>query len=243
MRFDSSPKVRMDSPLSVFDLHSDYVPNSPIKMKYATLKLGEKTLDQKLDLTTDLAAALLTNVAVYALPDPTPAALTGKVTAIRAKMTEVSNAQTVLDTKLSELDALEVDLDNSLTDETAYIQKASHGVEATIALLGVPVRSTPAPVAAPEKLRNFRLMPGKNAGEVKSACKPDGMAASYEYHWATDPTKEENWKHLDVSSGCRAKFTERTSGQTMWVRGRAIGKNRRAKVRGATRPPSPCRKT
>lgn len=193
-------------------------------MKYATLKLGEKTLDQKLDLTTNLAAALVTNVAVYGSPVPLPATLTAKVAAIRTKQGEVNTAQTVLDTKQGELDALELDLDSSLTDETAYIQQTSHGDEATIALLGVPVRSTAAPMALPGKFMNYRLSPGTKPGEVKSAGKPDAVAASYEYAWASDPTKEENFKHLDTSSGCRTTFTGQPSGSTMWIRGRVIGK-------------------
>ena len=229
MRYDSSPPVYYDSPTAFYDLPDTPSSQPTIKMKYATLKLESKTLDQKLDLTTDLAAALTTHVAVYASPNPPPATLTGKVTAIRAKQGEITAAQTVLDTKLAELDALEVNLDNSLAQETAYIQETSQGIEANITLIGVGVRSTAAPLAAPGKVQNFRLMPGTRSGEVKCAGKPDAMAASYEYDWATDPTKEENWKHLDTSSGCRHTFTGLTTGQVIWVRARVVGKKKTGK--------------
>ena len=198
-------------------------------MKYATLKLTEKTFDQKLDLTTDLAAALGLNIAVYANPNPSTASLTGKVAAIRSKQIEVNAAQTVLETKQGELDALAVDLETALIDETSYIQTTSHGVEATIRLLGVDVRSTPLPPPTAAKIQNFRLMFGANPGEVKSACKPDSGSRSYDYDWCTDPTKEANWKHLDTSSGCRATFTGLPSGTTIWVRARGEGKKKTGK--------------
>ena len=164
MRYDSSPPAFYDSLTGFYDELDPPLTFERTPLKYATLKLSGKTLDQKLDLTVDLAAALGTNIAVYATPNPSTVTLTGKVTAIRAKQLEISAAQTVLDTKMGELDTLAVDLENALVDETSYIQTTSHGVEATIRLLGVDVRSTPLPLAAPEKLQNFRLSPGKNPG-------------------------------------------------------------------------------
>lgn len=70
MNYDSNPPVYYDDPLSFYDAPGP-VPSQPRKpMKYVVLKLNDKTLDQKLEFTTDLAAALLTNVATY--PDPEP---------------------------------------------------------------------------------------------------------------------------------------------------------------------------
>jgi len=192
-------------------------------MKYVVLKLNEKSLDQKLEFATDLAAALTTNVAVYATPDPTPATLTGKVTAITAKRGEMTAAQTVLDTKTAELQALEDDLDQLLTLEGAYIQQTSGGDEAKINLLPVEMKATPGPTTAPGQVQDLKLLPGANPGEVKSVLKPTAGAQGYEYQSTSDPTKPETWTHLETSSGSRTTFNGLVSGTKLWVRARAVG--------------------
>jgi hypothetical protein len=192
-------------------------------MDYVALKLSEKTLDQKVDLTTNLAAAFITNIATYATPDPTPTVMTGKVTAINAKKTLLSAALAVADGHLTDLAALEADLDATLTSSAAYIQKTSGGVAAKIALLNVPIKGKVSPMAAPGQVLNLKLARGDNAGEIKSSCKPDPNAKSYEYWMTLDPTKPDTWKMCDTSSGCRATLTGYTSGSIVWIRVRAVG--------------------
>lgn len=223
MNYDSSPPVYYDDPLSFYDA-SGAGPSQPRKpMKYVVLKLNEKTLDEKLEFTTNLAAALTTNVAAYPSPDPAPSALTAKVTAINTKRGEVVAAQTVLDTKQGELQVLEGDLDDLLLLESAFIQKTSGGDAAKIALLPVEVKATPGPTTIPAQVLDLKLSPGLNAGEVKSSVKPTQGARGYEYQYTTDPTKPETWEHLDTSSGSRNTFVGQTSGMKIWVRARAVG--------------------
>ena len=223
MNYDSNPPVYYDDPLSFYDSPGPE-PSQPKKpMKQVVFKLNQKTLDQKLDFTTDLAAALTTNVATYASPDPSPATLTGKVTAIQAKRGEVTAAQTVLDTKTSELAVLEGELDDLLTLSAAYIQKTSGGDEAKINLLPVETKAAPSPTTTPGQVMDLKLSPGKNAGEVKSSIKKTSGAQSYEYESTTDPTKPDTWEHLDTSSGTRTTFTGLVSGTKLWVRARAVG--------------------
>ena len=192
-------------------------------MDYVALKLGEKTLDQKLELTTNLAAALVANVATYATPDPAPTVLTGKVTAINAKKTLLSAAQAVVDGHIADLAALEADLDATLILEAAYIQKTSGGLAAKISLLNVDTKSHNATATAPGQVMNLKLSRGENAGEIKSACKPDPNAVSYEYQMTLDPTKPASWALCDSSSGCRATLTGFASGSIVWIRMRAVG--------------------
>lgn len=192
-------------------------------MKYVVLKLNEKSLDDKLDFTTDLTAALSLNVAVYASPDPTPAVLNAKVTAINTKRAQVTAAQTALDTKLAELDTLEGELDDLLMLEGAYIQQTSNGEAAKIALLPVEVKATPGPTTAPAKVIDLKLSPGNNAGEVKSMVKKTAGARGYEYEKSSDPNVPTGWSHLDTSPGSRTTFTGLTSGTKLWVRARAVG--------------------
>ena len=218
-----------DDPASVYD-ENPVVPVKIIKpMKYAILQLNNRNLDQKLTLTTDLTAALTTNLAVYATPDPTVTALTAQVTAIRTKKTELDAVLAVVDTKQGELDALELALDNLLTLELAYIQKTSGGDEAKITLLGLAVKGAPTPTTTPDQVQNLKLTPGQDSGVVLSYLKPLDGAKGYDYDYTTDPTKAENWKHLDTSSGCRTKFTGLVSGQKIWVRARAVGKKNTGK--------------
>jgi len=223
MNYDSNPPVYYDDPLSFYDSGGSGPSQPRIPMKKVVLKLEEKSLDQKLDYTTDLAAALTTNVATYASPDPPPATLTAKVTAITAKRGEVTAAQTVLDTKTSELAGLEGELDDLLVLEAAYIQKTSGGDETKINLLPVEMKASPGPTIAPAQVMDLKLVAGKNAGEVKSSLKPTTGAQGYEYEYTTDPTKPDTWQHLDTSSGSRTTFTGLTSGSKIWVRARAVG--------------------
>ena len=218
-----------DDLASVYDENPVAPSNLINPMKYAILQLTNKTLDQKLTLTTDLTTALTTNIAIYADPDPAVAALTAKVTAIRAKKTELDAALAVVDVKQGELDALELELDNQLTLELAYIQKTSGGVESKIKLLGLAVKGTSVPATTPDQVQNLKLTPAKSSGTVKSYLKPLASAKGYDYDYTTDPTKEENWKHLDTSSGCRTTFTGLVSGQKIWVRARAVGKKNTGK--------------
>lgn len=192
-------------------------------MKYVVLKLNEKSLDDKLDFTTDLAAALTLNVAIYASPDPTPTVLNAKVTAINTKRGQVTAAQTALDTKVAELETLEGELDDLLTLEGAYIQQISNGDAAKIALLPVEVKATPGPTTAPAQVLDLKLSPGPNAGEVKSVVKKTAGARGYEYEKSLDPNVPTGWSHLDTSSGSRTTFTGLTSGTKLWVRARAVG--------------------
>ncbi len=192
-------------------------------MDYVALKLSEKTLDQKLELTTNLAAALTVNIVTYATPNPATTVLTGKVTAINAKKTLLSAAQAVVDGHTADLAALEADLDATLTSEAAYIQQTSGGVAAKIALLNLDIKGRVSPMAAPGQVLNLKLSRGDNAGEIKSACKPDPNANSYEYQMTLDPTKPASWALCDTSSGCRATLTGFTSGSIVWIRVRAVG--------------------
>ena len=163
------------------------------------------------------------NVATYASPDPTPATLTGKVTAIQTKRGEMTAAQPVLDTKTSELAVLEGELDDLLLLAAAYIQKTSGGDEAKINLLPVETKAGPGPTTAPEQVMDLKLVPGKNAGEVNCSLKPTAGAQSYEFESTTDPTQPDTWEHLDTSSGSRTRFTGLESGTKLWVRARAVG--------------------
>jgi hypothetical protein len=159
----------------------------------------------------------------------TPAQWTAKVAAINAKKQEVNVAQAALDTKVSELDALELDLDNSLITECAFIQEKSGGVKAKILELGVEVQAEPVQPTTPDQIQNFRVTFGDKPGEVKTACKPDPNASGYEYQMTLDPTKPDSWTLLDTSSGCRHVLSGLTSGAKTYLRCRAVGKRKTGK--------------
>lgn len=218
---------------SIYDdpaVHYDE-PDAPLsqpktRMKYVALKLGSKTLDQKLDFTTMLAANLTTFVADYPSPPITPTQLNGKVTAINAKKNEVATAQTTLDTKLSELAALELDLDTALTTEGSFIQDKSGGVAAKITELGVEIQAAPNAPVTPGAPQDFRVTAGDNAGEVKTACDADPHAKGFKYQTSTDPNNPALWVLKDSSSGCRHTLTGLTSGQKIYIRMCAVGKKK-----------------
>lgn len=193
------------------------------RMDYVALKLGDKSLEQKKTLATNLAAALVTNVAIYATPDPATPALTGKVTAITTKQTLLAAAQAVVDGHTADLKTLESDLDTLLTSEGAYIQKTSGGLAAKITLLGLDIKSQSTTATAPGQVLDLKLMPGGNDGEIKTACKPVTGARSYEYQWTLNPTTPTSWALRDTSSGVRTTLTGFTSGDKVWIRVRAVG--------------------
>ena len=192
-------------------------------MDYVALKLSEKNLEDKKTLATNLAAALVTNVATYATPSPATTVLTGKVTAITAKQTLLSAAQAVVDGHAADLAALELDLDGELTAEAAYIQLTSGGVAAKITMLGLDIKGHVSPTTAPAQVTDLKLMAGDNAGEVKSVCHPTAGAVSYVYQWTLNPNDPTTWALKDTSSGCRHTLTGFTSGTKVWIRVQAVG--------------------
>jgi hypothetical protein len=192
-------------------------------MDYVALKLGEKTLEDKKTLATNLAAALVTNVTTYATPDPATTVLTAKVAAITAKQTLLDAAKAVLDGHTADLKGLESDLDTLLTSEAAYVQKTSGGVAAKITMLGLEIKGRVSPVTHPGQVTDLKLSPGMNAGEVKTVCHPTPGAVSYIYQWTLDPTKPDTWALKDTSSGCRTTLSGFTSGSKVWIRMCAVG--------------------
>lgn len=198
-------------------------------MKYVALKLRGKSLDDKVNMATNLAASLDKNVADYPDPDPTPQEYTDKVAQILAHRIVLSAAQTQFEKATNDLAALEDELDGMLTQGGAYIQKASKGVESKIVALGVGVRNTPLTVTSMDRVLNFRVTPGNYAGEVRTACDPVPGARSYQYQINDNPTMTANWKMCDTSSTTRATLTELPSGKAIWIRARAVGGRRAGK--------------
>ena len=63
MRYDSSPPVFYDDLAVRYDEPDALSPQPKVRMQYVALKLGQKSLDQKLDFTTTLAGNLTTYIA------------------------------------------------------------------------------------------------------------------------------------------------------------------------------------
>jgi len=226
MRFDSSPPIHFDDPSVRYDLPDVLTPTGKNTMSYVALKLNQKSLDQKLDFATSLGANLTTYVADFPLPPVTPGQLTSKVAGINAKKLEVGAAQTALDTKLTELDNLEVDLDTSLTLEGKFIDDKSGGVAAKILELGVEVQADRTPPSTPDVMRNVRLMVGDNPGEIKTTGRSDPNAKAYKHQISTDPTKPELWMLKYASPNPRHVLKALTSGQKIYHRMCGVGKKK-----------------
>lgn len=192
-------------------------------MEQIALKLGDKNLEQKLELTDNLASALDTNLAVYAAPNPTTLVLTGKTKAIRDKLVDLSDAEAVVTKINTDLAAMETDLDATLTLEAFYIQNTSLGDPAKLALLPVELKGHATNPVTPGAITNFRLSPGVNPGEVIAASDPTTGAMSYEDQMTLDITKPETMTHCSTSSGSRKTIPGFTSGSHVWMQRRAIG--------------------
>jgi hypothetical protein len=192
-------------------------------MEQIALKLGEKTLEQKLELTDNLSSALDTNIAVYATPNPTTIILKGKATAIRAKLVAISDAEAALTTLNTELSDMETDLDVNLALEASYIQNTSKGALDKLSLLPVELKSHSTAMTTPGDITNFRLSPGVNPGEVSLASDPTPGAVSYEHRQIPDITKPDVTVMLESSSGCRTVLSPFPSGSHIWVQRRAVG--------------------
>jgi hypothetical protein len=223
MRFDSTPRALMDVATSVMDDSGGGPLQTKTRMEQIALKLGDKNLEQKMELADNLAAALLANATVYAQPDPPPATLTSKTTAIRAKLVDISNAETALTNLNNELTDMETDLDVTLTDEGAYIQKTSKGDLAKLTLLPVELKGHGTTPTAPGPISGFRLSPGVNSGEIKAESKPADGAISYEHQQIPDISKPDVTVMLESSSGCRTVLSGFPSGSHVWVQRRAVG--------------------
>jgi hypothetical protein len=213
----------MDVATSVIDEGGGPLTTKGKRMEQIALKLGDKTLEQKLELTDNLVSALDTNIAVYATPSPATTVLTGKAKAIRDKLVELSDAEAVVTKINTDLANMEDDLDASLTLEGSYIQNTSGGDLAKLSLLPVELKSHGAGTTAPGPITNFRLSPGVNPGEVKVESDPEPGAISYEHQQIPDITKPDVTVMLGSSSGCRTVIPGFTSGSHIWVQRRSVG--------------------
>ena len=223
MRFDSTPPALMDVVTSVFDL-SDGGPLLTKKhMEQIALKLGEKTLEDKLELTDNLSSALETNNAVFTTPKPTTVVLKAKAAAIRLKLVDISDAEAALTALKSELAAMETDLDVNLTVEASYIQNTTQGAADQLALLPLELKGHGTVTTAPGPIIGFRLSPGVNPGDIILDSKPAAGAVSYEHRQIPDITKPDVTFRLEGSSGCRTVLTGFPSGNHIWVQRRALG--------------------
>jgi hypothetical protein len=223
MRFDSNPPALMDVATSVMDSGGGGPLQPKKRMEQIALKLGEKTLEEKLELTDNLSSALDTNKTVYTTPSPTTIVLTGKAQAIRDKLVAISDAEAVVTKLNNDLAAMEADLDDNLTLEGSYIQNTSQGDPAKLALLPVDLKAHASNPVTPGAVTNFRLSPGVNPGEVIAASDPATGAISYEHQQILDITKPDGVLRLDTSSGCRTVLPGFPSGSHVWVQRRAVG--------------------
>jgi hypothetical protein len=223
MRFDSTPPALMDLATSVFDSSGGGPLQPKQRMEQIALKLSEKSLEQKLELTDNLTSALTTNLAVFALPNPTTVVLNGKATAIRAKLVAISDADAVLTKLNQDLSTMEDDLDANLTSEAAYIMETTKGAPDKLALLPVELKGHGTNPITPGAILGFRLSPGVNVGEVKAESKPTDGAISYEHQMIPDITKPDVAVMLESSPGCRTMLNKFTSGAHVWIQRRAVG--------------------
>lgn len=223
MRFDSTPPRLMDVATSVMDEGGGPLTTKGKRMEQIALKLGEKTLEDKLELADNLSSALLDNVAVFATPNPLPAVLTTKTKAIRDRLVDLSDAQAVVTKINGDLAAMEHDLDVTLTTEAHYVAEITQGDATKLALLPLELKTNSTTTTPPGPITNFRLSPGVNPGEVKVESDPEPGAISYEHQQITDITKPDVTVRLDTSSGCRTVLTGFTSGSHIWVQRRAVG--------------------
>ncbi len=223
MRFDSTPPRLMDVSTSVMDETGGGSLQPKKRMEQIALKLAEKSLEQKLELGDNLSSALKINVAVFAAPNPTPVTIDAKTGAIRAKLVAISDAHTVVVKLHEDLAALEIDLDNLLTSEAAYLTEATKDDPTKLALMPVTLKSHATSTTLPGEIKNFRLSPGVNSGQVAVASDPADGAISYEHCQIPDITKPEVILMLESSSGCRATLSGFTSGSHVWVQRRAVG--------------------
>lgn len=213
----------MDVATSVMDEGGGSLTTKRKHMEQIALRLSEKTLADKLELADNISSALKANVAIFATPKPTTAAMDGKTAAIRTKLVHISDAQTVLTALLGELKVLETDLDATLTSEASYLVETTKDNPANLALIPVELKSHGHGTTAPGPIPNFRLSPGVNSGEVLALSDPTPGAVNYEHCQIPDITKPDVRVMLESSTGCRMVLGGFPSGAHVWISRRAAG--------------------
>ncbi len=191
----------------------------------STVKLGlaELTIEEKIQLATNIEVALTGNPS-FTTPDPTLASLRatadnlGNKTAAAADIRAQSQIATITQ------DDAEDQLDAALTTLASYVESTSKGDEAKILSAGMQVKAAAIPTGPLPAPGSVAATVGDGAGEVDLAWPKLAGSKSYVIQYATDPNApDDDWKFSTTCTKSSATVSSLIPGTRYWFRIAATG--------------------
>lgn len=157
-----------------------------------------------------------------AFPDPTPSlsAVSDAITALQtAHVQAIDGGMTAMATRR----AREAELRLLLDQLAGYVSSIAQGSEVGILSSGFGVVRPSSPAPEPTSPVDVRATMSEHVGRVDLRWSPVDVAVSYHTQWTSDPTNEELWKLVAVSTRSQSKVTALSSGRVAYFRIAAIG--------------------
>ena len=219
-RLDSVPPVYLDTGLR---LDSSPAPVRPERRKMAQLALGlaRKDKDQKIILADTMAKAFTENATTFPDPDPTPVAITAAGTALRTAITQLAEAEAVVEGKRAIVETKEDELDALLTKAGKYSENVTNGDPAKLALTGAPLKGTSAPIGELPAPGNLRVSIGDKPGENDLIWDAVKGAMVYLVRYGT--TLNGPWTQGYMGTMSKCTIANLTSGQEYIFQSCAVG--------------------
>ena len=201
----------------------DLTPGAPIKgrkMIHAALKLEDKTLDQKMQLSVDVGEGITANAARSAV---TPSVLAVKTIRdnITAKRAEIAATEALLKTKHDELDALDASHDMALTNQCNDVIRIANHDRDVVDAANIPLRKEPEAVTdTPPALENLTGSYGDLPSEIDWQF--NGVKRRATYVAETAPSPDGPWTQQYVGTRSRFTTTGHASGDMVYGRVKCI---------------------
>lgn len=190
--------------------------NERKKMLIPALKLGEKTLDEKLDQSVSIGQGLNANAA-FSTVVPSVSDVAVIRTNIAAKRAAIATAEATLADLKNDLAQLDNDHDMALSKQVNNALDLANHVKAVVEAANIPLREPGAPMTDnPPAPENLRATYGDMPSEIDWMCDSASRKSTYILETATDPNGP--WTQQYVGTKSRATTSGHASGELVYGR-------------------------
>ncbi len=191
-------------------------------MSLIKLGLNRLSVPDKIQFGRQIVKALTANPNFPEPPSPALAEVTADSDALQTAYNDAKAARAAAKAKTTEQDDKAAELDWTLTQLAAWVEKESDGDKAKIESAGFSVRSVPTPIGELPPPEDVQVLPSDHAGTADVRWKSVRGARAYVIE-RTPEGPEPHWTVIGNSTKKQATLNSMVSGTKYWFRVAAIG--------------------
>ena len=192
-------------------------------MAQVKLALDKLTVDQKIQLATDIHTAMSSS-GLFVTPNPTMSELQSKISILQDAVGQKASADQAAKLATIAQRNAELALDAALTTEAAYVQTTTGGDEANILTSGMQVKGSSSRIGTLPAPSGVSASTGDLSGEVDLHWNVVHGANSYAIRQTADPlTSASVWTVLPSSTKSKATVPGLTPGTRYWFEVAGVG--------------------